>query len=215
MIHPHWENVCRHLRETVLPNGANPLCDPLLAGQIVSNDDFIDVCERPKVAAGFGDEWIRRPRNDVHQAYHLLRMLEVGINDFATIVEFGAGYGILRSMFSVDAYTIFDLPEMCALQKRFLSHTATRWITDVSEARLLPPTDLLIALWSLTETLIEYRYQVIAALNPKLIWIGQNDYFEDVDNTEWYKSIHGYVVESERIRHAPRSRYIWARRIEG
>jgi len=125
--------------------------------------------------------------NRIHQAYHLaLFEQETGlsVSRFPLIVEFGGGYGslcrLIHKLGFNGQYIIFDLPEFVALQKFYLGSLAMPLIEakDVASGRrgILCTSDpellgsvtpkeaqagLFVATWSLSETAMAFREQVM------------------------------------------------------
>lgn len=131
------------------------------------------ICEVPHSPATRLSYYPRSSGNLIHQAYHLARWEERTGLDVATlrrIVEFGGGYGamaqVCRQAGFRGEYYIYDFPELLLFQKFYLSmiglnaHRRTV-IKTVSGFPAWEKTiwwyrkhraDLLVALWSLSET---------------------------------------------------------------
>ena len=157
--------------------------------------------------------------NLVHQTYSLALLSEtfsVPIAAYKSIFEFGGGYGSLARLvyrlgFS-GHYTIFDLPEFSLLQKYYLSSSpdltlsfdasdrpdTISSVTSIAEIKK-NPIDLFIALWSLSESPLELRTQLLSAIpEPAYFLIAYQEDFNNIDNTAYFKT---FVAE--------RPQYTW------
>lgn len=184
----------------------------------------------------------RSSGNRIHQAYHLARFEEeVGlpVSGFPLIVEFGGGYGslcrLVHKLGFNGQYIIFDLPEFVALQKFYLGSLAMplieakdievgrRGILCTSNLAMLgalgsreAQAGLLIATWSLSETDIAFREQVMAL--PAIVEAGAyliayQSNFEGVDNPRffdaWRKKKPGICWVLSEIAHMPGNYYLF------
>jgi hypothetical protein len=119
-----------------------------------------------------------RSATAIHHAYHLCRLEQEArrpLHSFGGICEFGAGFGSLcriahRAGFD-GRYLIYDLPVACALQRYYLSATGiagVSWTSDLeslaAKLQTLEPPRLFIATWSLSESPLEVRKTLAAAL---------------------------------------------------
>ena len=153
--------------------------------------------------------------NRIHQAYHLARFEEATgqpISRFPLVVEFGGGYGslcrIIHKLGFHGRYVIFDLPEFVALQKYYLGSLAMGLIEAedmltgrcgifctsdpellgsmaTSEAR----TGLFVATWSLSETALAFREQIMTlpAINAAGAYlIAYQSDFKGIDNHSFF-----------------------------
>ena len=144
--------------------------------------------------------------NLVHHAYTLFefeRATGRPVESFSQVVEFGGGYGgmcrLFRRLGFAGDYAIVDFPEFAALQRYYLADVAaarpavaagrTTFVTDLADLPTLPVSDdgLLVALWSLSETSIAVREQVLAALDrvPNVLIAFQGQ-FREVDNRKFF-----------------------------
>jgi len=119
--------------------------------------------------------------NLVHQAYHLLQWENhTGrrISELESIVEIGGGYGamakVARRAGFEGRYTIYDLPEYSLLQRYYLAQCGIR--ADCKDAVLSEDSsDLLIALWSLTEMENDVSDVYLRYIQPRSYLVGVND----------------------------------------
>lgn len=182
----------------------------------------------------------------IHQAYHLCRFEEatgLRLPALSFIVEFGGGYGGMCRLFHQlgfgGTYVIFDLPEVCALQRFFLRHLGINATTQNSaeERRtVFTISDLetfrrlvqarssgdcaFIAAWSLGETPIELREQILPEVSHfDAFLLGYTERFSGIDNQrffrEWRSRISGctwYDVELPHLH--KREWYLFGRRGE-
>lgn len=166
--------------------------------------------------------------NAIHQAYHLCRFeVETGVpvRDLASIVEFGGGYGSLCRIAHAagfgGTYAIFDLPEQLALQRYYLRGVGVRHVKSISDISVLQNVAdrlrgprLLIATWSLSESPLELRKQVAAAVRGfDAFLIAYQSEFGGVDNggffREWQTWFTGVSWKSFAIEQVPPSTYLF------
>lgn len=142
--------------------------------------------------------------NLIHQAYHLWQWeqkTEQQVKNLKSIVEFGGGYGAMallsRRLGFTGKYTIIDLPELSLLQKFYLSNTIgldrlafiDKKVWDTIEC------DLFIALYSLSEVPIMYRYRVLKdRVDANSILISHQNVYglpdgTRVDNIKWSETL--------------------------
>lgn len=154
--------------------------------------------------------------NLVHQAYSILQLMEkteFSPSSAHTIVEFGGGYGSMaRLMYRLGftgTYIIFDLPEFNYLQRYYLEGAApdlkikeelssdemTVVLTSdiqklADELKKTGTPDLFIALWSLSESPIELRNQIIkTVVTSKHILIAYQALFDGIDNNSYFEGV--------------------------
>jgi hypothetical protein len=146
--------------------------------------------------------------NMINQAYHVaLWESTTGkrIDQLDTIIEFGGGYGAMallcwRLGFR-GKYIIFDLPEFSLLQQWFLSQEGVENVAWPKKVRATE-ADLLIALYSLSETPTELRDNFLEKVGAKSYlflysptWEGYNNeaYFNlfarDIDDLKWHSQL--------------------------
>jgi len=134
-------------------------------------------------------------RNLIHQAYHLHRWEQITgqrIEDLGCIVEFGAGYGAMalvarRAGFSGE-YRIIDLPEFVLLQQWFLSQCGVGnvvWVDGWEQNTC----DLLIAMYSLSETPLDVRGQVFEAVGADSYLFLYSQRWQEYDNHDYFRSL--------------------------
>ena len=149
--------------------------------------------------------------NLIHHAYHLRRfesMIHCDIANVDTILEFGGGYGGMCRLFYQlgfqGRYFIFDLPEFSALQEFYLasigipvqeegvdSKPGVVCFSEFAQFEILNrehPVDLFIGTWSLSETPLLFRQQVLSVLTARNILIGYQHEFQGIDNNSFFKA---------------------------
>lgn len=217
MIHPFWERVCQHVATKIKTND-DVFNDELLEYAFICNGAGVMDIEWPVVKASrlcpFIETWDGHKKdkiNATHQAYHLVRLGNVSVN---SILEFGGGYGCMRRLFFragyIGDYTIIDLPEIIELQKRYLGIIPTIWETDPEKPQ---KADLVLAMWSLSETSPEFRKRFVETVDAKHWWLGFQENFEGTSNAgieEMFSS--EYEVRIEPIEHIPTCHYLYARK---
>ncbi len=135
--------------------------------------------------------------NLIHQCYHLKQWEDVTgkkVGELDTILDFGAGYGamalIINRLGFKGEYIIYDLPEFSLLQQWYLGKQGTenvRWFTDANELKgYCNNYDLMIAIWSLSETPFRLRREFLRKMDMKsflfMYWLK----FMDLDNAGWF-----------------------------
>lgn len=137
----------------------------------------------------------------IHQCY-LLNYIEkktgIDITQIEQVVEFGAGYGSMRTIFAHAGfegnYTIFDLPEMLILQEYYLERVLTQ--EQFSKTALNTTlqlqsihADLIIGITSVSEMPIETRNKYFDKIvadyyffvaQPAFFGLSNQDYFKDL-----------------------------------
>lgn len=174
--------------------------------------------------------------NLIHHAYHLALFEEktaINISDLPCIVEFGAGYGslcrLIHKLGYLGTYVCFDLPEFSALQRFFLRGiglpvdgvgSAARIIllhqvSDLTTSlRNVPDKSLFIATWSLSETPLEYRKEIMELIDSfNYYLIAYADTFSGINNIvffeSWRRSFGGKITWFDwPIKHLPGNRYL-------
>ena len=128
-----------------------------------------------------------------------------------TIFEFGGGYGSLARLITnlgfQGQYIIFDLPEFSLLQEYYLTsvfpetpvHTTPTKeagfivlsdVNQLAEQLKLVSVDCFIALWSLSESPLEIREQVLPLIGEPHSWfIGYQEKFKSIDNVTYFKEL--------------------------
>ncbi len=162
--------------------------------------------------------------NLIHHAYLAYRLSSVfGIKlaGLKTIFEFGGGYGSNARLFYqlgfIGTYTIFDLPEFLLLQKFFLrdfcekknidwkSSTLgkTQFLSEVSFVPEYFSPDLFVAAWSLSESPLEVRENLLERFKkPKYIAIAYQQTFREIDNLSYFNDLSERMPDYEWV-HEP------------
>lgn len=133
--------------------------------------------------------------NMINQAYHVALWENTTgkrIDQLDTIVEFGGGYGAMallcwRLGFR-GKYIIYDLPEFALLQEWFLSQEGVEnvaWNPKGLEPYAV--ADLLIALYSLSETLIELRDNFLGRVMANSYLFLYSPTWEEYDNAAYFR----------------------------
>lgn len=139
--------------------------------------------------------------NLIHQAYHLA-LWEITtkkrVEDLERIVEFGGGYGamckIVRRLGFEGDYVIYDLPELSLIQRYYLSNLGIQAdlsvVDGLTDIERIPPGDLMIGLYSLTEAPIALRNTFTASRFPAYLIAHQDEYFgENLSRwSDWFMS---------------------------
>jgi putative sugar O-methyltransferase len=153
--------------------------------------------------------------NAVNHAYSLSKLLEkCHVSDFNNIVDLGGGYGSMCRLFRnygfTKKYTIFDFPEMCALQRYYLNSVGggenTVLTDDIKSLSDDNSITLLIATWSLSEMSLEMRKK-LGDIKFDYCLIGFRSEFDGVDNMEYfekfkktYPNINFYIEQAQNIK---------------
>jgi hypothetical protein len=144
----------------------------------------------------------------IHQAHHLCEFERLTGTDAAavdTILEFGGGYGgmcrLLHRLGFRGHYFIYDLPEFSALQEFYLraNGIAVRSLESgapgaicfsefeqLGQLTKAAPLDLVLATWSLSETPLDFRRQILGALGSRHWLIAYQHVFESLDNDAFF-----------------------------
>ncbi len=167
--------------------------------------------------------------NAIHQGYHIHRFetqTAARIEDFATIFEFGGGYGcfcrIAHRLGFTGKYVIFDLPEQCALQRYYLSSVGISGVSAISSAEELGAAilseaagpRLFVATWSLSEAPLNLRKTVADAITGfDAFLLAYQHQFLEVNNSaffaewqSWFPSVRWTV---SNIPHLPQNSYLF------
>lgn len=133
--------------------------------------------------------------NAVNHAYSISKLLEkCDFSDFNNIVELGGGYGSMCRLFRnygfTKRYTIFDFPEISALQRYYLNSVGweenTVFTDDIKSLSDDNVTTLLIATWSLSEMPLEIRKK-LSGIKFDYCLIGFRSEFDGVDNMKYFE----------------------------
>ena len=210
--HGAWANHGNSLRHHVLNETTDHFLrwSTMIATMVVGSTPFIEAeyellpasIKEAIVDSRFGDPLMlmgdQTSASYSHQAFHLYQwsaMTGKTMREIRSIVEFGGGYGamavVARALGFTGEYTIFDLPEFSAIQRYYLSNVGcaanfvSAWDWDRAKHR---DTDMLIAVYSLSETRSDFREQFFDAVQPNHclivhqgVWEGEslNPYFEE------------------------------------
>lgn len=141
-----------------------------------------------------------RPTNDFNTSTQRIQNLghlmitgfgKEKLRSIKSIVEIGAGYGDMCSLIHdlgfEGEYTIVDIPETQPIQEFYLGKQGItpKWSFEddnVSHA------DLVIATWSLSETPLEYRAQLMPKIDQSKNWLimAQSEVFGQKVNDEYF-----------------------------
>lgn len=129
--------------------------------------------------------------NMINQAYHIALWENTTgkrIEQLDTIIEFGGGYGAMallcwRLGFR-GKYIIYDFPEFSLLQEWFLSQEG---VENVSWPKGVKGGDLLIALYSLSETPLRERGQFLSRAMVDSYLLLYSPTWEEYDNEAYFK----------------------------
>lgn len=180
--------------------------------------------------------------NLVHHAYHVAKYEQSmgdSVGNYSFALEFGGGYGGMCRLFHKlgfqGRYLIFDLPAFSILQEYFLKSIGLKVLSKseflsgeqgvlctsemsvLDELKANDEKRLLVATWSLSESPISTREQILRhadlfdayliALQPK---------FEDIDNLlyfdAWRKSKPRYDWIFEEMEHILKQRYLFGKK---
>ena len=123
--------------------------------------------------------------NHHYQTYQ--RLSGNKINRFNRIVELGGGCGdfcrFVRDMGYDGEYVIWDLPMVSLIQQISLSDVSVSFTHHVPKPA---PRTLFVATWSLSETPLEFREDMVKKLSPNNYLICYQHEFEDLSNTEYF-----------------------------
>lgn len=144
--------------------------------------------------------------NNIHQLYHLTKFLNYAQKtDFKEITEFGAGYGSMcvraTRLLRPIRYNIIDLPELKGLQEEYLLENEVNnvfWYKSFNEyLEDKRPQELLIALWSLSETPQETRNFILKEADFKHYLFAYGNNFYDMENLDYFnefKKLRPYIT---------------------
>ena len=128
--------------------------------------------------------------NHHYQTYQ--RLTGNKINRFNRIVELGGGCGdfcrFVRDMGFGGEYVIWDLPMVSRIQQIALSDLDVYYTHNVPKPA---PQTLFVGTWSLSETPLEFRNNLVKKLDPKNYLICYQHEFGEFDNTEYFSTWSG------------------------
>lgn len=134
--------------------------------------------------------------NLIHHAFSLYLFLNrsgIDIKKLNNIYEFGGGYGSLcRLIYNLGfngTYTIYDFPEMNKLQHIFLSEVLPGRNIILTNKIYPGHYDLFIGLWSLSESTVETRDNIIKNIKANNYLIGYQGQFNGINNNEYFENI--------------------------
>ena len=114
------------------------------------------------------------------------------INKFSRIVELGGGCGdfcrFVRDMGFNGEYIIWDLPMVSRIQQVALADLDVYYTQHVPRPA---PLTLFVATWSLSETPLEFRENLVKKLNPNNYLICYQHEFGELDNTAYFSEWQG------------------------
>jgi hypothetical protein len=113
------------------------------------------------------------------------------LRSIKSIVEIGAGYGDMCSLIHdlgfQGEYTIVDIPETQPIQEFYLGKQGItpKWSFEDDN---VTHADLVIATWSLSETPLEYRAQLMPKIDQSKNWLimAQSEVFGQKVNDEYF-----------------------------
>ncbi len=114
----------------------------------------------------------------------------------------------IKKMGFTGEYTIIDIPEVLAIQQNNL--LGYNGITFTDKPVHLDPEKrtLFISTWALSEVPVNWRNEIIDALQPENYLITYQREFEDISNEDWFSTWKGYREELEWITWDGGSSYI-------
>jgi hypothetical protein len=182
--------------------------------------------------------------NLIHHAYHAAKFeadLGTPVSDFDSVIEFGAGYGsfcrlMVRLGFSGE-YTLFDIPQVAALQEYYLSLVGissdddqivpvsrsirTNFLTEIEalEETFVSNNEsqrsLFVALWSLSESPVHLRESLRSMImNSNGFLIAYQLAHDGIDNVAWFTNIAEsaeglFKIVHHEIAHLPGNYYLF------
>jgi len=202
--HPFWTQACSEMIRWLQENDPESFLDcPILRQTMVFDSDTVAEYELSQLPDRIRsvlrtDRDTGKPlNNSIHQAYHIHmweKTTHKQLCDLNTIFEFGAGYGELcRLIYELGfegSYIINDFMAMSLLQQFYLTNEwffpKVSWENEyVTKVFDLPPCDLFIALWSLSETPLDFRQQYLD-INARSCLIAYSLEFMGIDNRKFF-----------------------------
>jgi hypothetical protein len=137
--------------------------------------------------------------NNMHHAYSLdvmMHHLKIPLNEFGSIIEFGAGYGNTCRLFKRwghnKNYNIYDIPELISIQKHYLGANNiadVTYLTGLNEISLSDKKNsLFLGLWSISETPRHERAAFLERLgffDCENIFLAMGGTFYNENNLAW------------------------------
>ena len=168
-----WVNAMRHV-----PRG------------FTQGDDTIEKNFTVELENGFVTNTWNLRNNEHYTTYQ--NLTGNTINRFNRIVELGGGCGdmcrFIRDMGYDGEYVIWDLPMTSRIQQVALSDVDVYFTNHVPKP---VPRTLFIATWSLSETTLDFRENLVKKLDPKNYLICYQHEFEGIDNSEYFSTWQG------------------------
>lgn len=181
--------------------------------------------------------YIQSSGNLIHHVYllnQLFQATDARMEDIKSIFEFGGGYGSMARAFNqlgfAGKYLIFDFPEFTILQDFFLKSICrenninwddsplsnVEFLSDLSEISQAFSPDLFLAAWSLSESPISVRENILSRISkPKYIAIAYQHTFQEIDNAAYFKKFMekntAYQWRHEPIQHQPGNSFLFGR----
>ncbi len=136
--------------------------------------------------------------NTIQQASHIYNWSKFSskpIWKLDSIIEFGAGFGsmarLVRALGFKGMYYIYDLPELVELQKYYLSkfniENYNKYVTWINNPQEACECDLLIGMWSLSESPIDLRDIWLKQYRHNSYLLGIAHEFGDINNIEYFE----------------------------
>lgn len=218
MTHQAWENFAKDIQNYSIHNVVK--CHSFMSTMFCSAfvSDEMDYLYTTNLDIHQIDATVWEPietmgeGNNIHQLYHLMKYLEYsGKSNFTEVTEFGAGYGSMcvrvNRLLKPVRYNIIDLPELRGLQEEYLREneiTNVFWYESFQEyLKEKRPQELLIALWSLSETPQEVRDYIIKEADFSNYLFAYGNSFYDMQNLNYFdefKALRPYINwEKEKI----------------
>lgn len=171
---------------------------------------FYHAARDPEIAEALQENWIGCPdhvRNALRvtsdfdtSMQRIQDIAHLCITDFAkllkdmcSVVEIGAGYGdmcsVVHALGFKGEYTIVDIPETQPIQEFYLGKQGItpKWSFEDDN---VTHADLVIATWSLSETPVEYRNQLMPKIDKSKNWLilAQSEVFGQKVNDDYFNN---------------------------
>jgi len=215
--HPFWSQACVSMIDWLEHHDPESFLDcPILRQTMVFDDEKVaqfewdEMPDRYRNVVKIDPATGQLVNNSIHQAYHIFQWenwTQKKVEDLQTIFEFGAGYGelcrIIYQLGFEGSYVINDFIAMSLLQQFYLSDT---WFLPkvfwescyTTQAAGLPDSDLFIALWSLSETPLEFR-QKFLEVQTRSYLMAYSLEFMGIDNVPFFREFAKRQFESAGI----------------
>lgn len=188
----------------------------------IDNHRLIDACLMPDFGTRKDYYLGKYSAALIHQAHHLYQWMKFSGRDlanFTTIFEFGGGYGamalVARRLGFTGNYYIYDLPEFALLQEYYLSNLGVinvHWKTSSKALKYMPPVNLFIACFSLSEVGFPLRQNALTSISADNYLFLYSGRFADYDNSEYFgktlvENVHGMQWDTNHADHLPDLNY--------